>query len=258
VTPPTLLDRIPPDSVAADTARRAVMAARAAGLARSPDESSRAVGRVLATTAFDRIPPEERAWLARIDGRRPVVTELALEIADICALWSVPKIWGRLQLRMVRELAPRSCLELGTAFGMSAAYQAAALELEGVGRLVTLDAEPRVVPIARETFEELGLDSRVEQRVGAIEEVLEDLASEVAPIDYGFMDAEHTERATVDAFETMLPHLAPGAVVVVDDIAINEEMRRAWEAIRAGDRVARAVDLRRQGIVVIGPGGAGR
>ena len=234
------------------------MSARAVPLVRAPNPSSRAIGRALATTALERIPPEERAWIARIESRRPAVTELARGFADMCALWSVPKIWGRLHLRLVRELRPRTCLELGTAFGMSAAYQAAALELIGEGRVVTVEGEPRFVAIARETFEGLGLASRVEQRVGAIEEVLGDVAGDVAPVEFALLDAEHTERATVDAFETLLPHLAAGAVVVVDDIAINEDMSRAWNAIRSSARVAHAVDLRRLGIAVLGSTGPRR
>jgi predicted O-methyltransferase YrrM len=256
--PPALLDRIPPDSAAADGARRAMMGARAIGLARAADTSSRALGRALATVATGRLPPEERAWARRIESRRPRVDELALEIADICAFWSVPRIWGRLQMRIVRELRPRTCLELGTAFGMSAAYQAAALELEGVGRVVTLDAEPRVVAIARATLADLGLASRVEQREGAIEDILVNVAAEIAPVDYAFMDAEHTESATVSAFETMLPHLADGAVVVVDDVNLNDEMRRAWESIRGSEAVTRAVGLNRKGVVVVRAGGARR
>ena len=42
-------------------------------------------------------------------------------------------------MRLVRELRPHSCLELGTGVGVSAGYQAAAMELNGVGRLLTLD-----------------------------------------------------------------------------------------------------------------------
>ena len=249
---PGLIDRIPPDSAPAEAGRRALMAARALALARAPDETSRALARALATTATGRIPPEERAWAARIEAERPRIEEGALAIHWICALWSLPAIWARLQLRIVRELAPRTCLELGTAFGLSASSSAAALELEGDGRVVTIDAEPRVLPIAGETFERLGLESRVEQRVGAIDDVLEDVAREIAPVDFAFMDAEHTESATVGAFETMLPQLRAGAVVLVDDISMNDEMRSAWAAIRGSARVARAVDLHRQGIVVIG------
>jgi hypothetical protein len=37
-------------------------------------------------------------------------------------------------------------------------------------------------------------------------------------------------------------------IIVVDDIAINEEMGRAWATIQAGDGVARSVDLHRQWI----------
>ena len=34
-------------------------------------------------------------------------------------------------MRTVRELSPSACLELGAGFGISAAYQGAALELNG-------------------------------------------------------------------------------------------------------------------------------
>ena len=46
--------------------------------------------------------------------------------------WSMPRIWARFLMRLVGELAPRSCIELGTGFGISAMYQAAALETAGL------------------------------------------------------------------------------------------------------------------------------
>lgn len=244
------------DSAIADAARRGLMAASVPRLAGRGDRSSRAIARALRTTALGRMPREERDWIARIDARRQRVDELALEIDPICAFFSVPGIWGRLQLRLVRELAPRRALELGTAFGISAAFQAAALELNGGGRLVTLDREPRLAELAQQTFDELGLAGRVEQRVGAIAETLPDLAREITPIDYAFLDAEHTEQATIAAFETILPELADGAVVVVDDIRLNADMGRAWAAIRANPRVGVGLDLRRFGIVVAAGGPA--
>ncbi len=251
-----LLDRVPPDSAVANAARRTLMAARVPRLARRSDPAAGALARALRTTALGRIPAEEGAWIERIERRRSRVDELALGIATICPFWSVPRIWGILQLRLVRELAPRTCLELGTGFGISAAYQAAALALNGAGRLVTLEREPRVVEIARETVAELGLESRVEQRVGEIGETLARVAPEIAPVDYAFVDAEHTERATVASFGELLPHASDGAVVVFDDISINAEMRRAWDVVRRNERVALELDLRRFGLVVIGARGA--
>ena len=70
--------------------------------------------------------PAERAWIERIEARR---AELAASEVSQFAQWaSIAPVWGRLLMRTVRELQPRTCLELGAGFGISAAYQGAALK----------------------------------------------------------------------------------------------------------------------------------
>ena len=162
-------------------------------------------------------------------------------------------MWGRFLMRLVRELRPRSCLELGTGFGISGAYQAAALELGGGGgALTTLDVAAEWSTIAERGFSELGLDGRVELRRGKIEETLPGVLHDAGPLDYCFLDAEHTEAATVAHFDAVLPHLA--AVAVVDDILRNDEMRRAWRTISRRDRVSAAVGTGRMGVALIASG----
>lgn len=247
-----LAARVPPDSPAAGAAHRALMAVASRRLAGGRDQVSGALARALWTTATGRYPPEELAWITRIEERRRRVGESSDALAPACPFWSVPRVWGRLLLRLVRELEPRSCVELGAAFGVSASYQAAALELAGSGRLITLDREPELIPIARETLSALGLGERVELVVGPIGETLPGVAQRAAPVDYAYIDAEHTEQATVSNFETLLPHLAAGAVVVVDDVRVDEPMRRAWDRIRTNEAVALELDLRRFGVAVVG------
>lgn len=227
------------------------MAAAAPRLAGRRDRSSQALARALRATALGRFPAQDRAWIERIEQRRRDVGDSAAGLAPACPFWSVPRVWGRLLMRLVRELEPRSCIELGTAFGVSASYQAAALELNGAGSLLTLDREPQLIPIARETLDALRLSDRVELEVGPVGDTLAGAAARVAPIDYAYIDAEHTEEATVFNFETLLPQLADGAVVVVDDIKVDAEMQRAWNAIRSNERIAVALGLRRFGIVVV-------
>jgi predicted O-methyltransferase YrrM len=166
---------------------------------------------------------------------------------------SVPSRWGVFLMRLVRELSPRSCVELGTGFGISAAYQAASLQLNGAGGLITLDAAGEWAEIAEQGFSELGLE-RVEIEVGELNDTLEDAVTRAAPVDYAFVDAEHQELATHRHFETLLPHLSDGAVVAFDDIIFPEEMMRAWKAISRHARVAVAIGLGRIGVVVISGG----
>lgn len=244
---------IDPDGAITRAGHRGVMLAAAARL-RPRDETTRAIARALATAGAGRHPAAERAWIERIEARRrriPADAEPGDELRRACPFWSIPRHWGRFLTRLVAELEPASCIEMGVGFGMSGCYQAAALELARRGRLACLDQEESLAEIARESFAELGLEHRVELTMGPIGETLEPVARASAPIDYAYIDAEHTEEATVHNFEVALPHLAPGAVVVVDDIMLEGDMRRAWARIAAHERVGLALGLRRLGVVVV-------
>lgn len=259
----------PPDSPAVTVAHRGLMAAGAVRLARRREAGAQAVACALRSTAAGRIPPTERDWVARVEARRrelpsamvaasgpddsavAVGADQRLDDAwQTCRWTSLPPVWGRFLIRLVVELAPRSCLELGTGLGLSAAYQAAALELNGAGSLVTLDAH-EASRIAERGFAALGLESRVRLEFGLIDETLSGLLERIEPIDYALLDADHSEAATVRHFNAVVPHLRAGAVALFDDITQTDEMRRAWRSAASHERVTVALGLRRLGIVVI-------
>jgi predicted O-methyltransferase YrrM len=250
-----LTSRIPPDAPLANAGHRLLLAIAARRL---PDDapSGAALGRALRDTASARFSRAEREWISRIETHRE---QLAQQYGHDGAgrwsppsAWSMPRVWGRLLFRLVRELEPRTCIELGAGFGVSALYQAAALELNGEGRLRTLDREGSLIPIATGGFAEHGLDHRIELVRGPIGETLDQAATEISPIDYALIDAEHTEAATVFNFDTLRPHLAPNALVVVDDILSTDEMRRAWATIEGRPNLGLTLNLRRIGLVVVG------
>jgi predicted O-methyltransferase YrrM len=70
-------------------------------------------------------------------------------------------------------------------------------------------------------------------------------------VDYAFVDAEHTEEATVGYFESIVPHTSPQAVMVFDDIPWSGELRRAWRRTAHDERVCAALALGRIGVAVI-------
>ncbi len=234
---------------------------------------SSAIARAVATTVSGRIPPRERSWIGAVEswreelasrqdptragfapqpgGLAPWATALdhTMPVYVAAAFYSIPALWGRFLMRLVSELAPRSCIELGTGLGISAAYQGAALELGGGGSLITLDAAESWGEIARMGFSTLGLSSRIEPRLGDIGDTLEEVLKDAAPVDYAYVDAEHLEAPTLAHFEAMLPHLRDGAVVVFDDIGLSAEMRRAWREIKRHPRVSIAIGLGRMGVV---------
>jgi predicted O-methyltransferase YrrM len=240
---------------------RLAMARALQKVGRRSDHASRALATALRTTALDLIPRDERQCIGRIEARRREVVRLEdsrspeeLEVGDLAAAveWmSVPPVLGRFLMRFVRELAPGSCLELGTGFGISAAYQAAALELNGAGTLITIDVSETWAGVASEGLSALGFD-RVEVRVGDPDRALAGALADAGPVDYAFVDSDHQEAATVDTLQTMLPHLSWGAVVVFDDVGFSSpEMDRAWTAVRSEPRVSLAVRFARLGVTVL-------
>lgn len=218
------------------------------------------IAAALRSTALDRLSSPEREWSARIEARRLEVAdldgrrtpaELGVFGAKQAVQWmSVPPVLGRLLLRLVCELRPRSCFELGTGFGISGAYLAAGLELNGAGRLVSVDVKPQLARIAAEGFQALGLE-RVSVHSGSGEAVLDAAISEAAPIEFAFLDADHREAATVAALDRILPHAGPGAVIVLDDVAARwAGMGRAWRRVESDPRIAASRHLGRFGLAI--------
>ena len=217
--------RIPPGSEIDGAGYRLLMVTAAARLALRRKAISRPLRRALLTTALGRIPDSDRAWIDRIEAARPQLAAGAiaatedsvdrpeaerLEEANTAVKWmSLPPILGRLLLRIVREREPRSCLELGTGFGISTSYQAAGLEINGEGRVRSLDIDG-MIALARPGIAQLGLESRIEFVGGEIERTLDTAVAAAGPIDFALLDADHTEAATVAAFDAICPGLRPG------------------------------------------------
>lgn len=181
-----------------------------------------------------------------MDAGVPVTSTLA----EISQKVSKPPLWCALLFHLVRGHKPNRCLEMGTAVGVSAAYQSAALALNGHGRLKTLEGSESLAAVAERNFRRLGLDN-VEVGVGRFQDTLEDAIESLAEVDYAFIDGHHDEQATLRYFDTLYGSLARPALLVFDDVAWSDGMRRAWQALCGDQRVSAAVDLGSLGICVI-------
>jgi predicted O-methyltransferase YrrM len=252
--------------------------AEADELAAEHDERARRVAKVL-TLRFRDLAEEERGEVKRIEGARERLladdrelelvnygagsrnaTRTAAEmeagwithdsVSGVCRRASSTRRKGLLLYGLVREFAPARALEMGTALGISAAYQATALRHSAPGaRLTTLEGAPALAAVARETFASVGLKN-IDVLVGRFQDTLP-AALEEGPLGYAFVDGHHDAEATLEYFEQLLPH-APKAVLVFDDIRWNERMEGAWRRIAADDRIGLAVDLDKYGLVFTG------
>jgi predicted O-methyltransferase YrrM len=161
---------------------------------------------------------------------------------------SVSPNQGKLLHLMARAQGARAILEIGTLGGYSTIWLARALP-EG-GRLVSLEAEPRHVDVARSNIARAGLAHVVDIRLGLALETLPQLASEGhGPFDFVFIDADKT--STSDYFAWSLKLTRSGSLIIVDNVVrkgavINADsddlnvqgIRRFYDMLAAEPRVS--------------------
>ncbi len=157
---------------------------------------------------------------------------------------------GRLLQVLLKAVAARQVVELGTLGGYSAIWMARALPEDG--RLITVEREPRRAELARRYIARAGLGDRVEVRVGEALQLLEPLKA-AGPFDAVFIDADKQNYPrylewcgdVVRAGGLVIADNAFKGGQVVDDSAQDDEVRGIREFNR---RLAR--DPRFTAIVV--------
>jgi predicted O-methyltransferase YrrM len=122
---------------------------------------------------------------------------------------------GALLALLVRLIGARRALEIGAFTGYSALAVAAALPADG--KLITCDVNKEWTAIARRYWQEAGLSSRIELRLGKALETLAALLREggEASFDFAFIDAD---KESNDAYyETCLRLVRAGGLIAVDN-----------------------------------------
>jgi predicted O-methyltransferase YrrM len=158
--------------------------------------------------------------------------------------------WSLFLHKLIREFKPKTAIELGTCLGISASYQAAALTINGSGKLITMEGSVELVEISKENFTNIGLIN-IEIVSGRFSDNLLKVLEDNKPIDYIFIDGHHDEKATVEYFEAILPYLSDKAIVVFDDISWSKGMKKAWKTIINSSEIDLVLDLKALGVCLI-------
>jgi predicted O-methyltransferase YrrM len=156
---------------------------------------------------------------------------------------SVPRRWGIFLHLCVRQFQPRVIIELGACAGISGAYLASAPSRP---RLVTIEGAPSVVPVAEETL--APFDATV--IAAPFDSGLPHALTLVDTVDLSFIDGHHDEAPTLHYVRTLIPHLAPRALLILDDIRLYDGMRRAWRQLSMMPGVSAAIDTGRFGLLL--------
>ena len=141
--------------------------------------------------------------------------------------------------QLCRTSGARRIVEIGTSYGVSTLYLAAALRdnlkaAGGEGLVIGTEYEPAKAAAARKHFDEAGLSRFIELREGDLRETLKQLDG---PIDFVLVDIWIAMARS--AIELVAPHLRSGAAVVCDN---TQEYPRRLRGLfrlhqRAGERI---------------------
>ncbi len=121
--------------------------------------------------------------------------------------------------QLIRATGARRVVEIGTSYGVSTVYLAAAVRDNlavhgGEGVVIGTEYEPEKAAAARALFAEAGLGGLIDLREGDLRETLKDLST---PIGFVLMDI--WIPMVIPAIELVAPRMRTGAVVVADNTA---------------------------------------
>jgi predicted O-methyltransferase YrrM len=141
---------------------------------------------------------------------------------------------------VARLTKAQSVLELGTNFGISAAYLAIGAKLGT--RVVTGDISGKRINVAKGVHTACGI-SNTSFVLGPFEETLDELITSASPIDLCFIDGDHTYEGTIHYFRKIRPHMRSRCVMIFDDVGWSEAMIQAWAEVSESPEFAQTFDI---------------
>jgi predicted O-methyltransferase YrrM len=125
---------------------------------------------------------------------------------------------------LVRSANAKRVLEIGTSNGYSTIWFAHAVAAGG-GHVTTIDINPEKQAMARENLQRAGLLESVEMLLGKDGTIVRELTG---PFDVVFFDADRVGAAAT--LETLMPKLAPGVLLLADNVMSHPEEIAAYIA----------------------------
>lgn len=161
------------------------------------------------------------------------------KVCDMASSSLKPRKYSQLLFRIVDHYGPEHILELGTSFGITTAYLAAANPSASV---TTMEGASAVAAMAREHFNMLGLHN-IRLVEGNFDDTLLPWIATQEKLDMAFIDGNHRYEPTIRYFQQLKPLLHEHSILVFDDIHWSREMEDAWKQVCADPTVTLTIDL---------------
>lgn len=184
-------------------------------------------------TTLERMYGESKSQMSKLREKggeldRPMTTQERTEAMSEFYIPVTPES-GRLLYALVRATRPKTIVEFGMSFGISAIHLAAAVRDNGSGRVVTTELSATKIAAARKTFAETGLDDVITILEG---DALTTLESLDGTVDFVLLDGwKDLYLPVIELLEARLPS---GTLVLADN-ASAPDMKPYLDRVRNPD-----------------------
>ena len=170
------------------------------------------------------------------------------QVREIARTSLKPRREAQLLMRLGVMQGARELLELGTSLGITSAYMAS---VDSRAHLTTFEGASELAKIARAGWRQLGIQN-ITCIEGDINRTLPKWTPD-RPLDFVFIDANHTGDCLMRYFETTQALSSKHAIFAIDDIHASRDMEQAWLRICKHKNVSSTIDLYTMGLVFFDP-----
>ncbi|MGH7582176.1 MAG: O-methyltransferase [Gemmatimonadales bacterium] len=150
-------------------------------------------------------------------------------------------VMGRFFAWLAASRKPGLVVEFGSAFGVSGMYWLAGVRAAGAGRLLTFEPNRAWQPIAAENLRQI--DGNFTAVQDTFEAAIDRYLQAGEKIDIAFIDAIHTGDFVRSQVELLIARLAPGGLILLDDINFSADMTDCWNRLAADSRIVASAAL---------------
>lgn len=167
------------------------------------------------------------------------------EISKIAQTAGINPKNAELLFRIVRYFQPKSILEIGTSLGLATS----ALSLGNKNaKIISLEGCLSTTNQCQMQLQKFNINN-VECVNTRFEDYLSNCKLNTEHCQLIYFDGNHSKKATLSYFESLLPTISNDSVLIFDDIHWSEEMEEAWEIIKKHPKVSVTIDTFQWGIV---------
>lgn len=172
-------------------------------------------------------------------------------VKNICKNAASSKKWCEFLYFLSLKNNPSIILEIGTNLGISGCYVLEGIKKDRNARFITMEGLPQLCEIAGKQFANIAPSSNYEIKEGLFDTTFSQLLKEDVRFNLLFIDGNHQKESTINYFKALKKKIKSPAIFVFDDINWSDEMKEAWGLIKNDGDINFAIDLYKQGIVII-------